>query len=1296
MIRRAWQGLYRPAALRARLVQSTSKPLSTATEYMSSSVTTNTDLDELYESLYRLQTSFSNRSTLHADNVLADMKKVDGMNRIIPLSFFFDGASIFAQRHDSLRLELLIRLANSNLGRMAVNDQMNGIDARGTNINGSRSRPDHSPFDKLVSFTVGEMIRCGDIEDALKLWVRISQIGYMTNRFSLDKIVGKMSTCGANELPSIDFTDKIHGMMKVNRWDQNPRYYLKILGVYRQHISWSSTVEDLEKGCERVEKVWSELCRTHAHALHVSSGEEGSSHSSIRGCDASMDDRQTELHALRVKSWVAAVTVCEKLRVAAVSRSLSSHSNSKSSGSREQQQEVDNAQRRLLELSQRYRDHALEAFGDLLKLNTSIVAQLKSASRTAAASVTKKIDVDSLLGQALTGSSHTSGGQEMREHLRHLVRNVRESLQAEVPSVVNHRLHIASASASASSTTPFPIESLRQLQRRSGESLLATTVVLPASTSLQQQSTATRPLIPHYDITRTRGLLRQAVAEVLVEVARQPGSGAAPHALLLQYLDICLSHTASVASQVPSSSARTAAAYASAGISAKPSLLAALARKSGYAANSAPGASPTDSQGVEWLRESASPRHRNAATFSDCDADWAEGLLSDIIRTVSWEQPSSGTASDWQRLHIEGVETLAAELLALAGRHGLVLGPRFYAAHIKALAGPGPGAGNVGGDWDWRVSLTSALRIVDSLDDSIGRSPRVSHGVVSMLCSSALATRESVDRALRLAAYELPAEGPVPGQALGADPSQPLPETWCTILDASVRVLEDEDLRQTLAVVEERTVPLSAVSRPKQPPQHPMARATLHDVNLIAARLRCYSRLRMGYKAMATLRALRVASAASSLSSSSSKGVQPHIINRHTYTWLINAVHHCRPSDEAEWRIVKNPSATCEWLLGEMIRDGVEANGRTLALLLKLHGKACQIAKTQGNLEASVRRMEEFVQECAAGGLKGHPKVPVTEAALREMVKVYCIAGLEEGAVQLLQTAEARYGIRVTAAAYEPLIFSYALLEKQQSGSGRPLALAEDVLTLMVNRGVAPSDGVADAILLGHLRGLQTGALRGSSAEHGVRSAALIAADALDRVQELYTAHSVRPSCAAILRLLDVALDAGDVHEARRVTVVIEQLFSEEERHDMVHYPFASHRQLQSRHERWQQREQARQAILGGSTEGDGKSASSSAHLGGGGASDDEQHKERWRMGGGGDAPSGETIHGDEEDVDDDDDDDDELLLLGSMPAPGGRQSTAPPPATSLRSRAVVPTERAALSREALERRFAARGLSIK
>ena len=148
----------------------------------------------------------ANRSTLRLDNVLADIRKSNDMDKVIPLTLFFDAATMFARRHDSLRMELLLRLAKTNLLREQSNNSSNVLTA------GNRSQPHHAPFDKFMSFGLSEMIRCGNLEDALKLWVRISNgsSGYLTSRHSLDKIVKKAATCGAKELPPIEFTDKIH------------------------------------------------------------------------------------------------------------------------------------------------------------------------------------------------------------------------------------------------------------------------------------------------------------------------------------------------------------------------------------------------------------------------------------------------------------------------------------------------------------------------------------------------------------------------------------------------------------------------------------------------------------------------------------------------------------------------------------------------------------------------------------------------------------------------------------------------------------------------------------------------------------------------------------------------------------------------------------------------------------------------------------------------------------------------------------------------------------------------------
>ena len=199
------QALIRPASSSSSSDLSHPHHLSTSSDASPSVV--EPEGDDLHESLARLHVMVdANRSTLRLDNVLADIRKSNDMDKVIPLTLFFDAATMFARRHDSLRMELLLRLAKTNLLREQSNNSSNVLTA------GNRSQPHHAPFDKFMSFGLSEMIRCGNLEDALKLWVRISNgsSGYLTSRHSLDKIVKKAATCGAKELPPIEFTDKIH------------------------------------------------------------------------------------------------------------------------------------------------------------------------------------------------------------------------------------------------------------------------------------------------------------------------------------------------------------------------------------------------------------------------------------------------------------------------------------------------------------------------------------------------------------------------------------------------------------------------------------------------------------------------------------------------------------------------------------------------------------------------------------------------------------------------------------------------------------------------------------------------------------------------------------------------------------------------------------------------------------------------------------------------------------------------------------------------------------------------------
>ena len=193
----------------------------------------------------------------------------------------------------------------------------------------------------------------------------------------------------------------------------------------------------------------------------------------------------------------------------------------------------------------------------------------------------------------------------------------------------------------------------------------------------------------------------------------------------------------------------------------------------------------------------------------------------------------------------------------------------------KGLSGRGSTSG---GGWDWQVSFSAAQEWVDGLDDGLRGSREVHHGLVALLCHPAVATGASVDRALRLAAYEFADDAPThrhphleppllsssssfssfsSGGGGAGEVPQPFPETWRVILEASVRVHQDEELRQTLAIVEERcTLPRGNHGSPKaassssesssssSSSSSPSTAGPHHhmSVALASARLRCYAR----------------------------------------------------------------------------------------------------------------------------------------------------------------------------------------------------------------------------------------------------------------------------------------------------------------------------------------------------------------------------------------------------------------------------------------------------------------------
>lgn len=326
-----------------------------------------------------------------------------------------------------------------------------------------------------------------------------------------------------------------------------------------------------------------------------------------------------------------------------------------------------------------------------------------------------------------------------------------------------------------------------------------------------------------------------------------------------------------------------------------------------------------------------------------------------------------------------------------------------------------------------------------------------------------------------------------------------LPSTWCKILNAATICLNDELLRKMMTRLDDLK---NSSGVEKDCP------------DILRAQIYANARIKDGYEALNLLRKYREVGGKCDI---------------RMYSRVISALYLGLPDSEKWWKIVKDPKHTVEWILREMQRDGLHANSDIVALLLKLYTKNCQIAKVHGSSSIHLNEAKLFLEKFASSGYMNHPKIKITEKIIKELIKCCCVAGLEEMAHQILITCEKKYGIVPTALSYEPIIYYFCVVESNA-------AIVEDIIITMVNRGVKLSTPILDAIITANL-------LTGNSV------------DVLDRIQEIYTEHKVRPSPGALLRLLDFSLNRNDEHEARRVLVIIDQMFTDREKQESTYIP---------------------------------------------------------------------------------------------------------------------------------------------
>ena len=257
----------------------------------------------LSDVLARLEVSLNYGNRANVDNIMENFRLMHSMNTVIPFAYFQDVANILSAQNDATRLELLIHLCKEN---MTVHH---------TKVR--QSRPGDDPVDKLVSTAITGLFKCGNRDDASKLWVRMSNNGYVTSRVSMEQMIDRIAG-SVDYAPPLQLLNAVHNASKAHLWHQNPLYFAKVLNLVRQNILKDcKNVSSLEKAETVLERMWLDA----QHALLYSA----------TGSDSpSPQQLPVELYALRLHCYSAASYVVAQ-NIGASSEQVASYNQKASS-----------------------------------------------------------------------------------------------------------------------------------------------------------------------------------------------------------------------------------------------------------------------------------------------------------------------------------------------------------------------------------------------------------------------------------------------------------------------------------------------------------------------------------------------------------------------------------------------------------------------------------------------------------------------------------------------------------------------------------------------------------------------------------------------------------------------------------------------------------------------------------------------------------------------------------------------------------------------------------------------------
>lgn len=495
------------------------------------------------------------------------------------------------------------------------------------------------------------------------------------------------------------------------------------------------------------------------------------------------------------------------------------------------------------------------------------------------------------------------------------------------------------------------------------------------------------------------------------------------------------------------------------------------------------------------------------ANWSAADQEWLSCLFASLIKVafsskrflpageLTNEDAVNHTTAMFRR-----VGDFADQLKKCSSRHGINLSEEFYASWIEALMPT-----NIQYFSKFSQPSSSLANFFRS-DEAWTANQRHALEIVRSL-SPEVATSPAVNRAMvtLLCRHERPSAVAmafeIAKKMSSAKPSSVPVVTWAAILQASTICNSAAVHAKLLEAVVEHVRKHYGPSIGRDPA-------------FLRAKLFANVKLCRGISAVNIIKNLRSCNA---------------VIERQVFHATIRALISSKVHSKQERQYFEDPMEISKWILGEMARDGIPANPSTIILLLRLFLKAVINANTTDKSTVKyVDGAELLLKISASPTFHGHRKVATNANILAEYLRILCASRNEERALECLTSMEATYKVVPSVRCFEAMIGHYA-----KKGD---LAGVEDMLTTLTALNLVPSELIVDLCITAHMK-------------------AGVPGDGVDKVQDLFTQFGSRPSCAALLSLIEFSLEKEDVFEARRVVSVIQQLFNEDERARAIRLP---------------------------------------------------------------------------------------------------------------------------------------------